>query len=172
MRKNKFTVFAIAASVLMMVGCTMAPKYERPASPIPAEWPTGQAYDPTKVTKEDVTTGEDVLNLRWRDFFTDPKLQEVIGIALENNRQLKGAALNVEYYRKLYHIQAEGLLPVINATGSISRARVPADLSGTGQRMTTERDDVGLGAAAWEIDFFGRIRSLKDAAMHPQRTPT
>ena len=165
MRKNKFTLFAIAASVLMMAGCTMAPKYERPQSPVPSEWPAGQAYDPTKVTKEDVTAGEDVLNLRWRDFFTDPKLKEVIGIALENNRQLKGAALNVEYYRKLYHIQAEGLLPVINATGSISRARVPADLSGTGRRMTTERDDVGLGAASWEIDFFGRIRSLKDAAM-------
>ncbi len=66
----------------MMVGCTMAPKYERPTSPVPTEWPTGQAYDPTKVTKENVTTGEDVLNLRWRDFFTDPKLQEVIGIAL------------------------------------------------------------------------------------------
>lgn len=164
MKKSKMVLMtAIVASLL--VGCTMAPKYERPESPVPQQWPTGNAYDPTKVSGENVQSGEDVLNLRWRDFFTDPKLKEVIGIALENNRDLKAAALNVEYYRQLYNIQREGLLPTINGAASINRARVPADLSGTGSRMTTERNDVGLGAASWEIDFFGRIRSLKDAAM-------
>ena len=75
------------------------------------------------------------------------------------------AALNVEYTRALYGIQRAELFPVINATGTGSKSRVPADLSSSGSRQTVERYDANLGVASWEIDFFGRIRSLKDRAL-------
>lgn len=165
MKKNRIVLLSMVVCALVAGGCTMAPKYERPSSPIPSEWPTGKAYDPTKVSKPGSPEGEDALNLRWREFFTDSKLRELIGIALENNRQLRGATLSVEYYRQLYNIQRSDLFPTIAGGLGASSQRVPADLSGTGQRITTDRYDASLGAASWEIDFFGRIRSLKDAAM-------
>lgn len=165
MKKNRIVLLSMLVCALVVGGCTMTPKYERPASPVAPEWPTGKAYDPTKVSKPGTPEGEDVLNLRWREFFTDTKLRELIGIALENNRQLRGARLSVEYYRQLYNIQRSDLFPTIAGGLGASSQRVPADLSGTGQRITTDRYDASLGAASWEIDFFGRIRSLKDAAM-------
>jgi multidrug efflux system outer membrane protein len=150
---------------LLVGGCTMAPKYERPASPVSAQWPSGAAYDPTKVSKPGTPEGEDLLQLRWREFFTDPKLRQLIGIALENNRQLKSARLSVEYYRELYNIQTSDLFPRITGGLGMSAQRMPADLSATGRRATMERYDANLGAASWEVDFFGRIRSLKEAAL-------
>jgi len=103
--------------------------------------------------------------LRWQEFFPDEKLQQVIGTALTNNRDLRIAALNVERARAMYGIQRAELLPVINANGTGSKARVPADLSSSGNRQTVERYDANLGVASWEIDFFGRIRSFKDRAL-------
>ena len=146
---------------IVLAGCTMAPRYTRPAAPVPAEWPSGPAYSgvrgPTNVSE--------VPDLGWRDFFTDRKLQELIGLALTNNRDLRVAALNVERARALYGIARAELLPFVNATGSGSKQRLPADLSNSGHRQTVERYDVNLGVASWEIDLFGRIRSLKDRAL-------
>ena len=103
--------------------------------------------------------------LKWQEFFTDETLQKIIAMALENNRDLRLAALNVERARAMYGIQRAELLPTIHAVGSGSKERVPADLSSTGSRRTTERYDVDFGIISWEIDFFGRIRSLKDRAL-------
>ncbi len=146
---------------LATAGCTMAPKYARPNAPVPAEWPSGAAYAGTPTT----TNAPQARDLNWRVFFTDTKLQQVIGLALTNNRDLRIAALNVERARAYYGIQRAELLPTVDATGSGSRARVPADLSSSGSRQTVERYDANLGVASWEIDFFGRIRSLKDRAL-------
>lgn len=151
-------VVALAAT---MGGCTMAPKYERPTSAVPSEWPTGAAYKSTDVSTNAVT---DVCNLKWQEFFPDANLKQVISIALENNLDLRSAMQNVEYYRQVYNIQREELLPAINGNLGVTRSRVPADLSGTGSRITSSRYDANLGVASWEIDFFGRIRSLKDEA--------
>ena len=144
-----------------MVGCTLAPEYTRPEPPVPADWPTGAAYKDSRATTG-IPTGSE---LKWREFFTDKRLQKVIEKALNNNRDLRLAALNVEKARALYGIQRAELFPAVNAVGSGSKERVPADLSSTGSRMTSERYDVNLGIASWEIDFFGRIRSLKDQAL-------
>jgi multidrug efflux system outer membrane protein len=103
--------------------------------------------------------------LKWQEFFTDEKLQKIITIALKNNRDLRLAVLNVERARAIYGVQRAELLPTINAVGSGSKARVPADLSSTGRVTTSVRYDVDLGVISWEIDFFGRIRSLKDRAL-------
>jgi multidrug efflux system outer membrane protein len=159
MKKHAFLLlvgFAIVAT-----GCTMAPKYARPTAPIPAEWPTGAAYAGTRVA----TNAPEAPNLRWREFFTDEKLQQVIEAALTNNRDLRIAVLNAEKARAMYGIQRAELLPTVNATGNATKQRIPANVEGFPEPMTIENYGVNLGVASWEIDFFGRIRSLKDEAL-------
>ncbi len=146
---------------VVLDGCTLAPEYTRPEAPVPAEWPTGAAYQETAMPRR----APDSQELRWQEFFTDEKLQQVIETALNNNRDLRLAALNVERARALYGIQRAELLPTLNAVGSGVKERVPADLSTTRERMTVEQYSVDLGIISWEIDFFGRIRSLKDRAL-------
>jgi multidrug efflux system outer membrane protein len=139
----------------------MAPKYTRPDAPVPAQWPAGAAYNETKSAASVPAAAE----LPWREFFTDERLQKIIGIALDNNRDLRVAALNVERARALYGIQRASLLPSVNAVGLMSKQLIPADLSTTGSAMVAEQYSVNLGIISWEIDFFGRIRSLKDQAL-------
>ena len=158
--KTKSFLFLITI-ILISGGCTLAPEYTRPASPVPEKWPTGAAYNKTKTAK----SAPAVTHLPWREFITDERLQKIIETSLTNNRDLRIAALNVERARAYYGIQRAELLPTVNAVGSGSKERVPADLSSTGIRRTTERYDVDLGVISWEIDFFGRIRSLKDSAL-------
>jgi outer membrane protein, multidrug efflux system len=158
---NRTVFLLLLGLAIVPAGCTMAPKYTRPKAPVPAEWPTGPAYSDAR----GATNVPAVPDLRWQEFFTDAKLQQVIGMALTNNRDLRLAALNVERARGMYGISRAALLPVVEATGRGSKAQVPADLSSSGSRQTVERYDANLGVASWEIDFFGRIRSLKDRAL-------
>jgi outer membrane protein, multidrug efflux system len=156
MDKKRFILLGLIVGLL--AGCTLAPEYSRPAAPVPAAWPTGEAYGEAK-------TDAATTNLPWRAFITDNRLQQVIETALNHNRDLRLAVLNVERARALYGVQRAEVLPSVNAIGSGSKSRVPGDLSYTGSAMTAERYDVNLGVSAWEIDFFGRIRSLKDRAL-------
>jgi multidrug efflux system outer membrane protein len=142
----------------LFAGCTLAPEYVRPAAPVPRQWPTGPAYEARPVA----TTAPD---LDWRSFFSDKGLQQVIAASLENNRDLRIAALNVERARALYHVQRAEMLPTVDAAAKVYRERIPADLSSNGQRMTAEQYSVDLGITAWELDFFGRIRSLSQSAL-------
>ena len=142
-------------------GCSLAPQYTQPQAPIPEEWPQGVAYKDTQAMSETPTVPE----LKWEDFFADKQLQIIIEMALNNNRDLRLAALNVERARALYGIQRAELFPTVNAVGSGSKQRVSDDFSTTGKSMTMERYSINLGVASWEIDFFGRIRSLKDRAL-------
>ncbi|NTV33325.1 MAG: TolC family protein, partial [Deltaproteobacteria bacterium] len=158
--KTKSFLFLVIIT-LIPGGCTLAPEYTRPASPVPGDWPTGPAFQAPETVAAAPTGAE----LKWQEFFTDERLQKIIETALRNNRDLRLAALNVERARAIYGIQRAELLPTINAVGSGSKERVPADLSRTGREMTSERYDVDLGIMSWEIDFFGRIRSMKDRAL-------
>jgi len=155
------TILVLAAIAVLVAGCTMAPKYEKPASPIPATWPTGQAYGKAKP----LAGAPAAADLVWRDVFPDGRLQKVVAMALENNRDLRLAVLNVERARALYGIQRAELFPAVDAAGNASRTRVPADLSYSGVAGTSSQYSVSLGVSSWEIDFFGRLRSLKDAAL-------
>jgi multidrug efflux system outer membrane protein len=148
-------------SALVLAGCNLTPKYARPEAPVPDEWPSGPAYPDT----QKATNAPQALELSWHDFFADENLQQLIETALQNNRDLRLAALNVERARALYGIQRAELLPTVDAMAVASRQRVPADLSPTGRRATVEQDSVDLGILSWEIDFFGRLRSLKDQAL-------
>ena len=158
---NEATRFLLLGFAILPAGCTLAPKYTRPAAPVPTEWPTGAAYAETAVA----TNAAPATDVGWQTFFTDEKLRQVIGTSLTNNLDLRAAALNVELARAMYGIQRAGLLPTLSADGSEGKSRIPADLSNTGKRQTSTRYDANLGAAAWELDFFGRIRSLKDRAL-------
>jgi outer membrane protein, multidrug efflux system len=162
MKRNLF--FLLGIIVFLLSGCTLAPKYTRPASPVPAEWPTGAAYIYVEQNAGDELSPS-ASTLPWRKFITDERLQKIIETALTNNRDLRVAALNVERARALYGIQRAELLPSVSAVGSMSKALVPADLSSTGSATTTSQYSVNLGILSWEIDFLGRIRSLKDQAL-------
>lgn len=147
---------------ILLAGCSLAPKYTRPEAPVTAGWPEGPAYRDAGTAP----AAKSAPDLRWREFFTDPKLQRIIETALNHNRDLRLAALNVERARGLYGIRRAELAPVIEAVGSGRKALVPGSaFGGGGKSITTERYDVNLGVSSWEIDFFGRIRSLKDRAL-------
>jgi multidrug efflux system outer membrane protein len=158
---NKNTFLSLVGIALIQAGCTMAPKYNRPQAPVPAGWPAGAAYPPTQPAPNAPGSPQPA----WRQFFTDPKLQQVIATALTNNRDLRVAALNAEMARAQYGIQRADLYPTINATGSFSEQRIPANVEGFPEPITTKSYNVNLGLASWELDFFGRIRSLKDQAL-------
>jgi multidrug efflux system outer membrane protein len=142
----------------LLAGCTLAPIYTRPAAPVTSVWPSGSAY-------LSETAGKDVANLKWQEFIQDEKLRNVIQLALANSRDLRIAALNVERAQALYGIQRAELYPALSVVGSGIKERVPADLSSNGSAITSERYSVDLGIVSWEIDFFGRIRSLEDRAL-------
>ncbi len=159
MRTRGFTILLL---VPCLAGCaTLAPKYERPVAPVPAEWPKGEGYENAGAEPG----ARPVEELSLEEFLADRRLQQVIEMALEKNLDLRLAALNVERARALYGVRRAELFPAIDAVGDGNRQRVPADLSPTGKAMTDERYSVSLGIAAWELDFFGRIRSLKRQAL-------
>jgi multidrug efflux system outer membrane protein len=150
----------IILTVICLAGCTMTPTYTRPTAPVPARWPTGPVY-----TEAAAGTGSEAGAIGWRRFYVDEKLQKLISLALSNNRDLRIAALNIERARALYRIQRAELYPAVGASGGYSEQRVPADISQTGEGMTSREYSANVGVSAWEIDFFGRIRSLKDRAL-------
>jgi len=148
--------------VLFLAGCaTMAPRYERPAAPVPTAWPNGPAY-------KDVTgkpADKAVADIPWQEYFFDPQLRKVIALALENNRDLRVAALNIERSRAQYQIQRSDLFPKVDATASATYQRLSEDFSGTGVPLNLHQYNIGLGVSSYELDLFGRVRSLKDQAL-------
>lgn len=146
---------------ILTAGCTMAPVYHRPDSPVPASWPAGPAYKTDNMAKTAPTASD----LPWEDFYTDPKLRQVITLALSNNRDFRVATLNIDRARAIYGIQRAELFPSLGTVGTGLRERVSADLSETRDSFIRERYTVNGGVLSWEIDLFGRIRSLKDKAL-------
>lgn len=150
----------IPVIILMLASCTMIPEYKRPEAPIPKEWPKGEAYSSLKY--EELPKAAE---LKWNDFLVDEKLQKIVEKALSNNRDLRLVALNVERARAYYGIQRAELLPAVDAIGTGTRQRVPAELSNTEKAETISQYSVTFGITSWEIDFFGRLRSLKEMAL-------
>ena len=149
MNKKTFkTVLSTVAAAVALSACTMIPKYEQPQVEVAETF----KYD----TFDD---GIRAADLGWQDFFADPRLHRLIDIALERNTDLRTAALNAEIYRKQYMIARNDLLPSINASGTGTRV---GSLSGG---VTRSEYTVGLGAAAYELDLFGRVRSNSQAAL-------
>ena len=151
----------ISIGVACLAGCSMAPEYTRPEAPVSATWPTGPAYkNSTSLSGETAAT-----DLKWGEFFVNPQLQKLIALALENNRDLRVAALNIERSRAQYQIQRSDLFPKVDANASATYQRLAEDFSGTGLPMNIHQYNVGLGVSSYELDLFGRVRSLKDQAL-------
>jgi outer membrane protein, multidrug efflux system len=149
----------LVAAIVCLGGCTMEPKYTRPAAPIPTAWPSGPAYKKAASTAKAPAPSD----LNWRQFFTDARLQEIINLALKNNRDLRLAALNVERARAMYRVQRAELYPSVE-TG-VTASKQHALISGQTGLVTIQQYGVNLGISSWEIDFFGRIRSLSKKAL-------
>lgn len=153
---SKRLVTSFAAVGLLLGGCSLAPRYERPASPVADSYTTNASASAADKTVADIS---------WEEFFSDPRLQTVIRTALENNRDLRVAALNVERVRALYNIQRTALIPSLDATADGSRRRTPGDLSASGQSTISSSYQVGLEIPSYELDFFGRVTSLRDQVL-------
>jgi multidrug efflux system outer membrane protein len=159
---NHLRAATIAIVLLVLSGCaSMAPEYTRPEAPVPAEWPEGTAYRDSASKPGD----RNAADITWQEFFIDKQLQNLVALALENNRDLRIAALNIERSRALYRIQRADLFPTVIAAASGIGQLVPADVSGAGRAITIHQYSIDLGFSAYELDLFGRVRSLKDSAL-------
>ena len=152
---------ACALVVLVLAGCTMVPKYKQPAAPLSSSWPSVPGYARTKTAPATVPAAE----IGWRDFFRDPRLQQIIELALTNNPNLQVAVYNVEQTRALYHVQAAALIPTVSATGNATWQRIPNVFNGHSQPLTYDEFTANLGVASYELDLFGQVRSLKRQAL-------
>ena len=163
------TLISLAIAALLGGCASMAPDYQRPQAPVAAEWGSEAAKGDLRVS-----------DIGWREFFVDDKLRKLIAIALENNRDLRVAALNIEKARAEYRIERADLFPTVNAGGSAtiqhngsgSSSGSSNSTSGTttgsssGSNSGTSRSyRANIGFSAYELDFFGRIRSLNDQAL-------
>lgn len=101
----------------------------------------------------------------WQQFFLDENLQQIIQLALDNNRDLRVAALNVDAFRALYRIERSALFPSIDAGGAGTRQRIPGRMSPTNDASINSQYTASLGTTAWEVDFFGRLNSLRQQAL-------
>ena len=151
MTKARFLPLMAAGAAALLAGCSMIPTYQRPAAPVAAQWPQGLAAPAD-------TGGTAAADIAWQEFVGDARLRELIALALQNNRDLRVAALAIEQARAQYQIRRADEVPSVNATASGTRQPTP---DGGNSSVYT----AGLALTSWEIDFFGRIASLKDAAL-------
>lgn len=160
--KSLSPVLAAAAAALLLAGCaSLAPRYEAPAMPVPQHYAeaagagSAQAALPT-----------------WRDYIADPALQAVIEQALANNRDLRLATLRVAEARAAHGIQRADRLPSVGASAGMARIGVPDNL-GVGLPPSIAAMVPGtltsysayVGISSWELDLWGRVRNLSDAAL-------
>lgn len=157
---QQLTLALLVAGVLS--GCSLTPQYLRPDAPVAASYGVVASATPAANA---ANTSRPATEIGWRTFFKDARLQALIASALDNNRDLRTAALRIEEARALYNVQSADRLPNLNGVASGARNRVPADLSASGNAMTASSYTVGANLAAFELDFFGRVRSLNDAAL-------
>ena len=145
-------------SLSVLSACSMAPKYQQPNVIVAPNFPDSGMH----VAEGSISA----TNLGWQEYFADPRLHRLIELALNNNKDLRIAALNVEAVRAQYAIARSSQLPSIGATGTGTKARVAEDLSTAGRSFITESYNVGLGVTSFELDLFGRVKSLSDAALN------
>jgi multidrug efflux system outer membrane protein len=144
--------------VIALTGCTMIPKYEAPTPPVPESFPA------------EGSGGEDgaaaaAADLDWREFLLDQRLRAVVEQALAGNRDLRVAALNVEQAGALLRIQRAEVSPGIGAQGAGQRYRLPEKMTESGEAETIAQYTVEVGFLSWELDLFGRLRSLSASAL-------
>ena len=154
---SRFMLPALAAALLAS-GCSMIPAYERPAAPVALTYPS-QAASTDMADAANALAAQSASTMAWQTFFADTRLQGLIELALVNNRDLRVAVLNIEQARAQYQIRRADQFPTIN--GVLNGSRTPSASGGV-----TSLYSAGLQATAYELDFFGRVSSLKEAALN------
>lgn len=145
----------VALPALLLAGCQMAPPHVRPALPTAPAYAADDAGD--------VAAGVRASEIGWREFFADPRLEALVTAALARNRDLSVAVAQIEEARGQYRIQDADRLPTPGVDGSATRSRANSGLPGTGP-VTGNRYAVGVGISGFELDFWGRVRNLSEAA--------
>ncbi|MDP3798422.1 MAG: efflux transporter outer membrane subunit [Polaromonas sp.] len=168
MRKSRLPQLLTVGAAALLAGCSMIPKYERPAAPIAAEWPASSwmaesaqapaGASPVAATAPTVPAAD----IEWQSFFSDPKLRQLLEAALRNNRDLRIAVLNIEQARAQFQIRRADQFPTVNA--GLTGSRQPGS-NGNGNGNITSTYTGGLLVTSYELDFFGRVASLKEAAL-------
>ena len=148
-RKSLFSFSLLATAAMGLAGCSLIPSYERPGAPVAASYTLPSAT---------AASAKAAAEVDWKDYFTDPRLQTLIGIALGNNRDLRMAMLQVEQARAQFQIQRANQTPTVNALANASRQP-------NNNGIYNNNYQVGLGVSAWELDFFGRLGALKEQAL-------
>ena len=155
MSKRIATSLLLAGSVLAS-GCgVLEPRLPEAQPSIPAQWPIPPTTVPAVASAP--ATDAPAADIGWRDFFVDPKLQQVVALALDNNRDLRVAVLNVQRAQGLYRVQRADRVPSVGANGTWTRTGGDGPLSDTYTAT--------LGITDFELDLFGRVRNLSDAAL-------
>ncbi|PUE11794.1 multidrug transporter [Limnohabitans sp. T6-5] len=142
---------SLASALSLLSACSLIPTYERPAAPVPAQYPGASEAGSEQRQAADIP---------WQDFFKDARLQRLIALALDNNRDLRIAMLNIEQTRAQWQLRRADELPTVNAGLSGTRAT-------TSSGSISSTYTAGLSVSpltAFELDFFGRVRSLSQAA--------
>ncbi|CAG36425.1 efflux transporter outer membrane subunit [Desulfotalea psychrophila] len=152
--KKRYMTLLLAAT--MLSSCVLIPEYQQPETPTAATWKAGE-YG----IESEVDTNQLAINIPWQEFFLSESLRDVVQLALDNNKDLQTALLNVEKSRATYNIQRADLFPKINATGSGQFANYQPD--GT---PAQDLYKAGLTMPSYELDLFGRIQSLSKAALN------
>ncbi|MEG3124582.1 efflux transporter outer membrane subunit [Sphingomonas sp. GB1N7] len=158
----KLSILTVAMATAALAGCSLAPKYVQPELPVPPSWPVGDAY----LKRSEAT----LPSVSYRDIFRDARLQQIVEQALVNNRDLRVAAANIAAARAQYRIQRAELLPQVDASANVTRSDAGTGRTNnggatvTGGARTSYTTDIGI--TAFEIDLFGRIRSLSTAAQN------
>lgn len=154
---NQLKTVPLFLASLLLTACSLAPTYERPSTAVADQWPAAVAAQAT-------TSATAAHDIRWQDFFQDEKLKQVISIALEHNRDLRVATLNIERARALYQVQSADRLPTINAGLSGARQRLPNSVAPGGVGGVTSAYTAGVGITAFELDLFGRVSNMSQSA--------
>lgn len=163
---RKFLLLSLGM-MMVLPGCTLTPDVQPPGDTMPGQYPEGPGYD-TALTASD-EQAETLNAVSWPNYYQDETLQQLITTGLENNKDLKTAALRISGARALYGIEKSGLVPDLSVDGGFRRQKTDASgaVEGAGGSSFIFQDyEVSLGFTAYEIDFFGRVRSLKDAALN------
>ncbi len=153
------TLITLAVTALL-AGCNLAPVYERPAAPVTPAWPQGDAYQPSAQPAD----GKAVNDLAWREFIADPQLEQLIELSLANNRDLRVSILNIEAARAQYGVSRADRVPGLNASVAQTAQRV-SDNQANGEGYISRQYSAGLGIPAFELDFFGKVKNLSEAAL-------
>ncbi len=171
MAKTGLPKLSALCAAALLAGCSMIPRYERPAAPVAMDWPAsgGMAESPVAPAGATAAPAGAAADIEWQSFFSDPTLRQLIEAALRNNRDLRIAVLTIEQARAQFQIRRADQFPTLNV--ALTGSRQPNTNTNTSNSSSSSKGSIssayagGLAVTSYELDFFGRVASLKEAAL-------